>query len=900
MSFSPDDDDRHVPELLLKTIPPRAPAYFLARPRLSCADPALKDRQITVVQAPAGFGKTCLLAQWRREYLLRGTAVAWLSADERDDPHRLLAGLVHAIRVGCARPQFGRLALEGVMAPAREFEGLTAWLADIAQLSLDVVLIVDEIERLPATGVEALGYLFHNAPPNLQIVAAARRGLDLSVTDLVAYGQGVALGPETLRFRLDETISLIGSRFGTRVDADHCAQLHESTDGWPLGLQLALAAMDRVTDPRKVIDAMSDCSGALRDHLVSGLISTLSEEDGGFLTRVSIADAVHPELCAALTNDRHAGERLKRLMRETPCFITAENNAWCRLHLLVRDTLRGRLAHLPAAEQTDLHVRAATWLAQHGRLEEAARHAHAAGQHQMAYELAEQCLHDAVTQGHLGAVLEWLQRLPEQELERRPRLRLAAAWALALGVRHREAQQQVLRILANPEADKALRYECALITSVAAYYSDEIDRFIEIFEPWVESPPDGPEWLVQAHANRLARRAMLRGEPAQARRVLQSIPPGDVNERAGYIVRWGDLYIGQSYFMEGKMRLAEETLRPALASAEADLGRRHPLTCMFAAMLAAAVYGANRIDEAAALLANRLDVLEHAGTPDTVIMGYRTAACGAAAHGVAHRALDLLDTLYTIGSERGLPRLCIASIDEQVRMHAGRYRADTCDALVRRMDEIIASRDAAKAPLWSQSIAWMQKLAHAYAAIAARRWRQALDILGEANELAELMKLGSVRIEVMALRALVIEQTEGNGHALLVEAMNLAQTFNLMRIIEDAHPELANWVARLNDEESTTASGAPSTEVRRAARVPGAPAGERLRAVPSTVFTPKEREILELLARNLSNKEVALAMAIGEETVKWHLKNLFRKLNAGTRKHVVHRAMALGLLDSGD
>ncbi len=900
MSFTPNDNDTHVPELLLKTTPPRAPAYLLARPRLSSADPALKDRQITVVQAPAGFGKTSLLAQWRREYLMRGTAVAWLSADERDDPRRLLLGLVHAIRVGCARPQFGRFVLEGAMAPVRELDGLTAWLAEIAQLSLDVVLIVDEIDRLPATGVEQLSYLFHNAPPNLQIVAATRRGLELAITDLVAYGQGAAIGPEVLRFRLDETISLIGSRFGARMDADNCARVHEYTDGWPLGLQLALAAMDRVTDPREVINAMSGRSGTLRDHLVSGLISTLSEEDGVFLTRVSIADAVHPDLCAALTNDPHAVERLARLVRETPCFTTAENGAWCRLHGLVRDTLRGRLAHLPATEQTELHVRATTWLAQHGMLEEAARHAHAAGQHQMAYELAERCLHDAVTQGHLDAMLDWLQLLPEQELERRPRLRLAAAWALALGVHHGEAQQQVAHILANPDADTALRYECALITSAAAFYSDEIDRSIEIFEPWVESPPDSPGWLVQAHANRLASRAMFHGEPAQARRILQSIPRGDLEKRTGFIVRWGDLSVGQSYFSEGKMGLAEETLRPALESAEADLGRRHPLTCMFAATLAAVVYGADRIDDAAALLANRLDVLEHAGTPETVITGYRTAACVAAAQGLAHRALDLLDTLYTIGSERRLPRLCVASIGEQVRIHAGRYRVETCDALVRRIDEIVASSDVSKAPLWHRSIALLQALSHANAAIAARRWRQAHEALGEASELAEAMKLGRVRIEIMALRALVIEQTEGNGRALLLEATNLAQTFNLMRTVVDAHPELANWVARLNDEEPSAASGTPAVRGQRVARIPAQRAGEGLRAVPSTAFTPKEREIMELLARNLSNKEIALAMAIGEETVKWHLKNLFRKLNAGTRKHVVHRATALGLLDGGD
>ncbi|HKU00839.1 MAG TPA: LuxR C-terminal-related transcriptional regulator [Paraburkholderia sp.] len=899
MPPAPDDDDRHACELLLKTVAPRVPAHFLARPRLSSTEPALKSRQITVVQAPAGFGKTCLLAQWRRECLMRGTAVAWLSADERDDPRRLLLGLVHAIRAGCARPQFGRTVLEGAMAPPRDLDGLTGWLAEIAQLSLDIVLIVDEIERLPAASIEALSYLFHNAPPNLQFIAAARQGLEFAAADLEAYGQGVKVGPEALRFRFDETISLIRSRFGTRVNADDCARVHECTDGWPLGLQLALAAMDRAGDPCRVIDAMSTHSGTLRDHFVTGLMSALSREDSEFLTRISIANAIHPDLCCVLSADPRAAEQLARLVRETPFFTTAENAAWCRLHLLVGDAFRVRLAGLPAAEQAQLHARAANWLMQHGMIEEAARHAHAAGEHQIAYELAERCLHDAVTQGHLGAVLEWLKLIPQQELERRPRLRLAAAWALALGERHGEAQQQVERILASADTDVALQYECALITSAAAFYSDEFDRFIDIFEPWVEAPPQGPAWLLQAHANRLATRAMLHAEPAQARRGLQAIPRGELDKRTGYIARWGDLSIGQSYFVEGKMHQAEQVLRPALESAETDLGRRHPLTCMFAATLAAVVYGADRIDEASTLLANRLDVLEHAGTPDTVIYGYRTAACVAAAQGVAHRALDLLDTLDTIGSERRLPRLCIASLGEQIRMHAGRYRAETCEALVRRMTEIATGHGASQTR-WARSVALPHTLSQAYAAMAARRWREALEVLSHAGELAETMKLGRARIEVIALRAWVIEQTQGHGRTLLLEAINLAQTFDLMRIIVDAHPELAHWVARVSDEALAAARGTPVLAARHIVPTPAPRAMEGPRALPSMVFTPKEREILELLARNLSNKEIALALAIGEATVKWHLKNLFRKLDASTRKHVVHRATALGLLESSD
>jgi LuxR family maltose regulon positive regulatory protein len=881
-------------ELVLKTIAPRAPLNLVARARLSAEAADYHERQVTLVQAPAGYGKTSLLAQWRREYLSRGIAVAWLLADERDDPERLLRALLQAVRTGCARPAFGALLLDSAIASVGELDGATGWLAELAVLSLDVVLIVDEAERLPAAGAEMLAYVLRNAPQNLRVVVAARRGLEAPLADLLMYGQATLVGPDALRFRLDETIALITGRFGERVDADACARLFEVTDGWPLGLQLALAAMAHASDPRKAVETIASGAGSLREHLVGALIANLSSEDDAFLTRISAVDMLHPALCEALTDNPHASEHLARLVRETPVFITVEDSAWCRLHTVVRDALRVRLARLPAADREELHARAARWLVGQGMIEEAAHHAHAAGQHELAYDLAERSLHDAVRQGHLSVVLDWLDLLPEAELERRPRLRLAAAWALAVGQRHEEAQRQVERILAGPAVGDELHYECALILSAAAYFADEPDRFVELFEPWAGSPPDGESWLAQVHANRLAARAMLLGEPAQARRAQQRVRHGGGVEPLGYLLRWGEHITGSSYLWEGQMPLAEEVMKPALASAEAELGRRHPLSCMFAAACAAIAYEDDRLDEAAALLANRLDMLERAATPETVTLAYRTAARIAAVRGSEHRALDMLEAMHTLGVSRRQPRLCIASLAEQLRMHAGRYRAETCAALVRRIDDILA-REAGRGPLWRESVALLQSLAHADAAIAARNWPQALVALDTAARQADAMKMGRYRIEIMGLRAFAQQQTGVDATPLLLEAVNLAQTFRLGRTLLDAHPALADW-ARRAGSAADTADGArapaPLPNVRPHPQDTGGP-----RAVPCVVLTPKEREILELLARNLTNKEIARAGAIGEGTVKWHLKNLFGKLDASSRKHAVRRAAVLGLLE---
>lgn len=887
-------------ELTLKTTPPRAPRHLLARERLNLDSEPVRNQSAVVVQAPPGFGKTLLLAQWRREHLARGAAVAWVSADAHDDPQRFLHSLVLAVRVGGARPEFGRTLLEGTFAAPGDTEGLTVWLAEVSQAALDLVLIVDEAERLSPTGNAALVYLLHNAPANLRIVVAARSGFEAAVDELSAYGQCVCLGPEALRFRLAETLALVRRRFGERVDTDGCARLHELTDGWPLGLQLALAAMEKSGDPRGVIDAMSGQPGVEGEHLVGSLLARLAPDDLAFLTRLALVDTLHPDLCRALLDDAQAPAQFGRLMRDTPIFMVSDGSDWCRLHTLARAALGARLAELPPDELAGLHRRAMHWLAAHGIHEEAARHAHAAGERGVAFELAGRSLYGAVMQGRLAAALEWLELLPAEELDRQPDLRLAVAWALALGERHAQAGQLVAPMAEAPDCAPERRYECALILSGAAWYADEPDRFLALLAPWHEPPPLVEPRQIQTHANRLAMAALLQGEAAQARRHLQLAPRGEFGKAHRYVAHWGEFVHGLSYLSEGQAVLAETVLRPALTSAEAELGRRHPLPCMLAAVLAAALFERGCVDEADALLANRLDVLERSGTAETSLLGYLYAARVAQAQGVERRALDLLEAMHAAGTARALPRLSIASLAERVRIHAGHAHAETCRALSAQLDALVEQSEASHGPLWRRDVARRQAITHAYTALARHDWAQALEPLTRAQTLADEMKLGRERIEIMGLRALVRKHQGEDGLPLLREAIGLTSTYGLTRVFADAHPALADWVRGLaaqdGGEHAAIAAAAPARTARDAGhlpRVPGAP-----RAVPSMVLTPKEREVLELLARNLSNKEIAQAIGVGEVTAKWHVKNLFGKLSASSRKHAVLRAQLLGLLEN--
>jgi LuxR family maltose regulon positive regulatory protein len=196
--------------------------------------------------------------------------------------------------------------------------------------------------------------------------------------------------------------------------------------------------------------------------------------------------------------------------------------------------------------------------------------------------------------------------------------------------------------------------------------------------------------------------------------------------------------------------------------------------------------------------------------------------------------------------------------------------------------------------LWQRSAALLRDAAQGHAAIAAREWRRAVEPLTRGEALARELKMGRLRIELAGLLALALDRCGEKSLGRLREAADLARAYGLQRVFADAHPALGEWAHQALDGDAGIGA-APAAPMRspQAARD-----AAKTRSTPSMALTPKEREVLELLARNLSNKEIGLAMQVGEETIKWHVKNLFAKLDAGTRKQVVSRARILGLLES--
>ena len=885
--------DRIEPQLILKTTPPRSQKSAWMRSRLGIDTPELTDKVAIAVQAPAGFGKTFLLTQWRRECLSRGAVVAWLTMDALDDGSRFVQGLGAAMAIGSGRPSFAR-AFEPIAGPGRdEQEGLTQWLAEVAGLGSETVLILDEADTLPELTIRhSLTYLLHNAPANLRVIMASRARLNLQMADLAARGRYTTIMTAALRLNAEEAVAILGDRFGARLDADLCVRLHEITEGWPLGLQLAISSLEKSPNLSAAVKEFSTCLGDIQRYFVDSLVAHLREEQVRFLTGIALLEMVHPLLCEALTGNLRSGELLKELCASTPIFVESTDSDWVRIHPLAREFLLGRFAGLPLEERQGFHRRGAVWLEQNGFLEQAARQYLLAGMPQSAYKLIGECLYEVMLQGQFSRVLEWAEELGAAEVSSHPRICLAAAWALAMGERQAEAAQLITAIKQHPSADEETRCEATAIASAAAYFADHPDESHDLIMPWVDRLPSFSTKVQAIVANQIARLTLLQGQPEKARRIFQRAPlyvgSPDLDAIRGY----GEWVVGLAYLYEGRMVSAHAVLHGSLLRAERDIGRRSPVAVILASALAAVLLEQGEIQESATVLANRLDIVERLASPDAIVLGFLTAARLASTQGQEHRGQDLLEALFALGEERNIPRFCIASLGEQIRLHALRGRSDTCQALWRRLDCFTPVIARERAGLLGPELDLLAGMANAYVLLARRDWEAMLAVLDEVGATAEYLRRGRDIVQIKLLRALALRTTGQGGADCLLEAVSLGQENGMQRVVQDTHPDLIRWVQTLQREmvHSVTVTSAPAP-VPRAEFTPS-------NVSPSRLLTPKEREVLQLLARNLSNKQIALALNVGEETVKWHLKNLFGKFQAGTRQHVVARAYMLGILET--
>src|SRR5215213_3964045 len=399
-----------------KLRPSQARPKLIARPRLIAELERESGRKLTLISAPAGFGKTTLLVEWLRGRADGDHSVAWVSLDEGDnDPVRFLSYLVAALRRTVGEG-FG----EGVLAALRSPEPprmeavLGALVNELDDLPGEIAVVLDDYHMIDSERIHRIvSFLLEHLPPNVHLVISSRIDPPLQLVRLRARNQMTELDADDLSFTSEEAATFLNSLMKLNLPAEDVEALEERTEGWIAGLQLAALSVRHRKDVSNFIRSFSGSHRDVLDYLAEEVLERQPGQVREFLLETSIAEHLTGALCDALTGRDDGQQMLERLERENLFVIALDDERrWYRYHHLFADVLRSRLQQEQPERIRELHRRAAAFYERNGWTSEAIRHALAAQEHDRAADLVEDVARKMWNRGEVVTLLGWLEALP--------------------------------------------------------------------------------------------------------------------------------------------------------------------------------------------------------------------------------------------------------------------------------------------------------------------------------------------------------------------------------------------------------------------------------------------------------------------------------------------------------
>ncbi len=484
--------------LTTKLHPPRGGGDVVARPALLARLSAGLSRRLTLVDAPAGWGKTTLLSRWR-EAEAEAVAFAWVSLDDGDnDPVWFWTYLVEALRT--VEPGAGATTLALVRNPGTSIleVGLPTLLNEAAAFSRRVVLVVDDYHVIENSAIhEAVAFLVEHLPPTLHLVLSTRLDPPLPLPRLRARGELAEIRAEALRFTGDETATLLNDVLGLGLEPGDVALLQDRAEGWVAGLYLAALSLQGRADPHRFIADFAGDERHIMDYLGAEVLERQPEALRTFLLHTSILDRMSGPACNAVTGGSGSAARLEEIERSNLFLVALDTKRqWYRYHRLFRQLLRHELEIREPGQAVLLHRRAADWHRREGAIPEAIHHAFAAGDDGDAAELVASHWNTIFNEGRLATVAGWLDTLAEERVLGDPRLCVARAWiAMDLGRLEevgRWTEAAAERAPADPMPDgSSLDAAVALHRLVASVKLGDLGRAVAAAGRAVELESDG-------------------------------------------------------------------------------------------------------------------------------------------------------------------------------------------------------------------------------------------------------------------------------------------------------------------------------------------------------------------------------------------------------------------------
>jgi LuxR family maltose regulon positive regulatory protein len=907
------------PILATKLYVPAPQPRVVPRPRLIERLNEGLHRKLTLISAPAGFGKTTLLGEWLAGC---GRPAAWLSLDEGDnDPTRFLAYLVAALRTVATDIGEGVLgALQSPQPPPTETI-LTALLNEINAIPDNFVVVLDDYHLIDARPIDdALAFLLEHLPPRMHLVVATREDPHLPLSRLRVRGQMSELRAAYLRFTPSEAAEFLVGVMGLSLSAEDIAALEDRTEGWIAGLQLAALSMRGREDVAGFIRAFAGDNRYVVDYLVEEVLQRQPERVRSFLLQTSILERLSGPLCDAVTGREGSNALLEALERGNLFVVPLDDRRhWFRYHHLFADVLRARLMEEQPDRAPTLHRRASEWYERNGSPTDAIRHALAAEDFERAAGLVELAALEM-----LGSSQETLYRrlmaLPDEVVRVRPVLSVYYAFALlgrggfeAFDAHLRDAERWLATSAETSERREAPSVDMVVVDEVAfrslpgtiavarAYHAgalgdvfcaaDHARRALDLL------PDDDHLWRGAA-ASLLGIAYWTSGDLEAAYRsfadgVSHQQMTGQVRFQIAGTYILADIRIAQGRLNEA-VRTYEQSLQVATEQGEPVWG-----TANLYVGLSELHRERGDLEAAKQHLLRSKELGEHVvGLPETRYRWYVAMARIKEAQGDLDGALDLLDEAERQYVESPDPDVRpVAALKTRVWVAQGRLT----EALGWTRERGLPADD---------DLSYLREFEHiTLARVLLARYKSDREerYIHEAMELLERLliaaeeggRMGSV-IEILVLQALAHE-AQGDSPAALVpleRALSLAEPEGYVRIFVDEGLPMARLLYE------ALSQGVESDYIRRLlAAFPVAEseqtASSPMRGSKSELVEPlseRELEVLQLIAEGLTNQEVATELYLSLHTVKVHARNIFTKLAVKNRAQAVARGRALGIL----
>jgi LuxR family maltose regulon positive regulatory protein len=859
-------------------VPPLRSGH-VSRPRLVAKLNPGPDARITLVSAPAGYGKTTLVAEWLAQSQSTERKVAWLSLDEQDnDPVRFLTHLIAAIRP--VNQALGEATLSMMKAPQPPPPEalITALINDIASLPVPFLLILDDYHVIHDLGIHRqVGFLVEHQPPQVHLVIITREDPPLPLPRLRARGQMVEIRQEDLRFSLGECEAFLNQVMGLDVAAPDVAALERRTEGWIAGLQLAGLSMQGREDVPGFIEAFTGSSRFVLDYLMGEVLERQPAEVQDFLLKTSVLGRLTARLCDAVTRRDDSLGTLQTLDQGNLFVVPLDQSrSWYRYHHLFAELLRQHLRSTQADSESELHRRACAWFAAEGLLPEAIQHALAAADWDRAADLIGSSSVAMLSGGELTTLLGWLKALPDEVVYRRPALCRDYGWALTL-TGQLDAAEGFLR-----GAEAAVRGDDGLLGTILvaqAYHlrargdnAGAIERGQRALDLLPQSDPLS-RGLV---ALTLGLAHWSRGNLQEAEKALLEVDRAAQQSSNHYARMTALSYLGVIEAIHGGLRRAGEMCRQAI-----QLGGQSPPVAPAHIELGALLYEWNDLEAAAHHLQIGIELSQRTGNLMILSDGYRTLAMLQQALGEPQAALATLQMADQLTYEHEvtpLTRMRNAACHVQIALAGG-----DLDSARHWAQQVTAPADAS--PFFP-----LLGLSPARLLLTDGRKAQAAEALANLHDAASRAGWLSGVVEVRALQAMAAD-APADALGFLAGALDRAQPERFVRTFLDKGKPMRLLLERLRSQ-----GGERKEYVLALLAAFGSPGGASTSQPLVEPMSEREMEILRLLADGLSNQEIARRLVISVGTAKSHVHHILGKLNSDSRAQAVAKARGLGLL----